>query len=146
MATVIKGDDFALYIEQEVTDGTTTTLEYIMVGCATSSSLSMSTETQGASCKGSGGWEEVTVTTKSWETGTDALYRINSDITGIDLFDMWEAGTLLKVQMGVGTSGGTVYRGTVYITSLEFNGPQGENTTLSASLKGTGPLVKATIA
>lgn len=144
---VIKGDDFALYIEKEVTDGTTTTLQYVMIGCATSSSLSMSIETQGATCKGSAGWDEVTVTTKSWEMSTDALYRTNEDITGIELFDYWKAGTKLNVQLGVGgTSGGVVYRGEVYITSLDFNGPQGENTTLSASFKGTGALTKATIA
>ena len=119
MATVIKGTDFVLSIDL---DGAGVGTHKIM-GCATTSTLTLAAEYSDASCKGSGGWKEGTSGAKSWSMSTDALYRIGADVTGIDLFDLMIAGTVVNVRMGQTTSGGTYFHGNAYITSLDFNSP-----------------------
>lgn len=142
MATVIKGSEFVLSIDLDG-DGVGT---HVMMGCATSSTLSIAAEYSDASCKGSGGWKEGTSGAKSWNMSTDALYRIGADVTGIDLFDLMTAGTKVSVRMGETTSGGTYYQGDAYITQLDFNSPEDGNATLTCTFEGTGPIAKATVA
>jgi TP901-1 family phage major tail protein len=134
----VKGDDFALSID---VDGSGT---LTLVGCATTSELSMSTEEQEATCKGSGGWSESQPTTKSWEISTDGLYQPDSDVSAIDFWALWDAGTIFDVKMGEAGPENTTYSGKAFITSLSFSGPSKENATYSVTVKGTGPLTKVT--
>lgn len=138
----IKGENFVLAVDLDGTGAGALT----MVGCATTSELTRQTASQEATCKASGGWEESQPHTKSWEMTTDGLYQPTSDVSAIDFHDAWVKGTVFEASMGVqGTSGGTYFKGNVYITSLSNSSPNGENVTYSVTLKGTGKLDKVVI-
>ena len=138
MATfeTVRGKDFALSLDMDGS-GTLT-----LVGCATTSDLSMSTEEISATCKASGGWAESQPTTKSWEITTDGLYQPDSTTSAIDLWDLWNSNTIFDASMGEAGESNVTYTGKVFITSLSFSAPDGDNTTYSVTLRGTGQLTK----
>lgn len=131
------------------------------IAYATNHTLTITANTSDVSSKDHGIYGGTEVTSFSWEIQTENLY---TEAAYNDLFDAMIAGaegTKLTVKFGLKseTGDGTVvdgdytnwspkasgfYTGTVYITSLTANAPNGEKATFSATLTGVGKIERAT--
>ena len=152
MANVINGSDLMLFMKVGET--------YQSIAFATSTKLSMNTETVETSSKDSGGkWVNKAARKLSWNMSTDNLFSLDGEGQNFDdLFALWTARTEIEVVFNLETgyaakadvvpTGGWTpltsgqYKGKVLITSLEVNGPNGDNATFTASFEGTGALTK----
>lgn len=142
----IKGKDLMIFIA-----GAATT-------AATSHKLSLKADTSDTASKDSGMWDESEITKLSWDASTDALVSIDADSNSYEaMYDAMLAATPVDVIAGVPANqanimpegGWTVpagtqirYTGKALITSLDLNAGNGDNATMSVSLKGVGPLNK----
>jgi TP901-1 family phage major tail protein len=136
-AEVVKGIDLALSVGG------------VMVGCARSSSISMSTEMLNAACKEVGAWSASLPGQKSWEISTDGVLVVDvpedaAQYRGFDFVKAWLAGTKLAVKFGTDKTGHQVFNGDVYISNVEMTGEYEGEATYSVSLTGTGPLTLTT--
>jgi predicted secreted protein len=134
-----------VYLEADMeTNGT-----YIAVACQTDISLELSTDLIEKLCKDTGGGVSYDEGPKRWTASLSALLALDSTLGGVDLYDLWAAGTTwsLKVQLGAAT-GDVTLTGNVIISSLSINsaGGAGAYATYSASLQGIGLLTKAAVA
>lgn len=141
MATTVLGKDLLMYVD---TSATATPL-YTAVACATSSTLSGSTEFIEATCKGSAGWREGIPGGQSWNMSTDGLYQPDSAVSVIDLMDIWLTKKKVKLAFGMAGSGAVRWTGEAYLSQPEISSPNGEAVTYSVTFEGTGPLTKETI-
>lgn len=148
---IISGKDIMLFF-----DLGNTTLE--TVAYATNHTLDLQTETQGTSNKDSGMWDSARVTKLLWNATSEHF------VGGIGIADphgklvaAWMAAEPIDVylaipsnatngEMPVGgwlppTTGG--YKGKAIITGVTLNAADGQNSTMSISLKGEGALAPA---
>lgn len=143
MAREIAGKDMFLYIQKGG--------EYVLVGCATDSSINVSTATLSAACKSSGGWSESTPGQKSWTASLSGVYKIyeGSEIadnySATELFDAIVAGTKIALRFGTPEEGDTQFAGEGYITSWDLTGSAEDFSTYSVEVTGSGPLTKYTV-
>lgn len=151
--TPINGSDLMLFLKGDAED-------YVSIAFATSHTLSLSTETIETSSKDTGGkWVSKAPRKLSWTTSTENLYAVEGQgKTFDDLFTLWserkEIEVVFSLEKDYATkkdevpSGGWTpieagqYKGTVIITSLEVNAPNGDNATFTASFEGVGALTK----
>jgi predicted secreted protein len=132
MATkIINGTDLALSVGG------------VLVGCATSSSLSVSTEMIDAACKESGSFYDALPGMHTATLSTDGLVKIDvpADATKYRAFDFGQAQlnkTLIAWKFGTAASGEKYYSGNAYITSFELSGEDKQNATYSVSLQVVG--------
>lgn len=142
MGTTVLGRDIMMYVDK---DGAGIGAP-VAVGCAQSSTLSLSTEFIQASCKGDSGWNEGVPGAKSWTMSTDGLYQLDANMGVIDFFDLWNNKTKVTLKFGTATTGDEQFQGEAYVVSLEMNAPNGEEATYSVSFQGTGAITKITAA
>lgn len=122
---------------------------------ATSHRLSLSADTSESASKDDGAWGNSTVTKKRWEASTEALVSMDEGVESFDaMYDLFDAGEPVEIISGRPSNitddgvpeGGweaptqKYYKGMALITSLERNDPNGENSTMSISLRGVGKL------
>lgn len=96
--------------------------------------------------KDGNGWGEYLTGIRNWSVECDGLIVVGEESQD-KLEDAWENGTELPVQLRVplGTSNQyKVYSGNVVVTELNLEAPVDDAFTYKATLKGTGPLTKAT--
>lgn len=123
----------------------------VLVGCVQETSISVDSEMLAASCKSSLGWAESTPGEKSWSASLNGVFRIYTDpdddtnYSAIQLFDAIVAGTKLTIKFGTTTTGDTQFSGDGYLGSWELTGSNGDVSTYSAELVGTGALSKITV-
>lgn len=138
--TTIAGNKVRLYV------GT------IMVGCATSASLSLTKEMLDAACKASGDWSESTPGMKSWTASLEGVYKQydtteeTTNTSVLDFFTLFNDDTKLTIKFGTDVTGDTRFSGECYITDLEITGADGENATYSVEMTGTGPVTTVAVA
>lgn len=148
--SVIKGGDLMLFV-----NGTS-------IGYATSHTLSINADTKETSTKDSGGkWQTSEVGILSWTASSENLmsndqegvgyrelvnYMINkTPITGVFAL---EGNSVAPAKLdNVPTGGWTAqntntFSGTMIITSVELNAPNGENATFTVQFTGTGALTQ----
>lgn len=155
-----KGDDLMLFDSQNKS-----------LAFATSHTLSVTAETVDINCKDTGVWGATLVNKISWEIQSEHLFCTNgyTDLftkmtarTPITVYFGEKMGhgtsdsTIVTTGMEDGInspseywydktstgSKGTLYTGTVVITSLTLNANSGDNATYSVTLKGVGKLTK----
>lgn len=151
MKNIIEGSDLMIFA-QLGSSGTPVSIAF-----ATNSTLSISSESSQISSKdhGSALWNTQTISSMSWEMGTENLYsdEVNN---GFDaLFDAMTSRKEVTVYFSVKsdtafsdstdswtmTAGG--YTGKAYITSLQATASNGETATFTATFTGNGALSKA---
>ena len=103
------------------------------IAFATSHSLTVSTDTQQTSTKDDGGkFQSSDYGIISWSITSE---KNSVDDTTNDNWTPANTGTIGSTTKSLG------YTGTVLITSVEVNAPNGENATFTVQLQGDGPLV-----
>lgn len=157
---VIKGGDLMLFIES----GGPSSPTKKSIAFATNHTLNISADTKETSSKDSGGvWQTSEIGILSWTVSSENLYADAGAGYGYDeLFDMMVARKPIKVVFGIeGDStdlnegklgqapvGGwkpkvdSGYEGSVIITGLSKNAPNGDNATFTVDFTGVGELKK----
>lgn len=142
----IQGGDMMLFVDSK------------SIAYATNHTLEISGETQDTSNKdeGAGGWASNEVSILSWSASSDNLYSVDGEGNNFeDLFDLMiaktpitavfakksQASSVVDVPTG-GWTAGVGYQGTVVITNLTLNAPNGEYATFTAQFQGVGALTK----
>lgn len=142
----IQGGDMMLFVDSK------------SIAYATNHTLTISGETQDTSNKdeGAGGWASNEVSILSWSASSDNLYSVDGEGNNFeDLFDLMiaktpitavfakksQASSVVDVPTG-GWTAGVGYQGTVVITNLTLNAPNGEYATFTAEFQGVGALTK----
>lgn len=133
------------------------------VAYANSHSLSISADTTETSTKtkdnAAGNWNTSKIESFSWSLSSENLYCSDEEQNGShleDLFGAMKSGQPVKVVFGlkketaktvpasgwspVDTDGSFVFQGEAYITSLELNAPDNENSSYTVEFTGTGEL------
>jgi predicted secreted protein len=127
------------------------------VAFSTAAKLEIKLATRETSSKDSGYWKEKLAGRMDWSCSSDALYT--GVLTGTatttsfdELYTLMIARTALTVVFGraTGAAGAQTvdstkkkFTGSAFITSLSVNAPDGDNTSYSISLEGSGSLVMA---
>lgn len=122
------------------------------VAFSTSASLSVSTEVREASSKDSANWKDKGAGRMEWSCSTEGLYNMSTSGTTHsinDLYNFFTGGTAVTITFGSKTgttpswtldSNVKYFTGLAVITGFEFVGADGETSTYSISLEGSGEL------
>ena len=117
-----------------------------VIGKATECSISFSGELRDTSNKDSGGWSEKLPGLKSASISTTALLAYDATHGFEELWTKFAAGTAITAKFSTEVTGDYYHTGTFYITSMEVNAPNEENSTLSISLESSGAITSGTVA
>jgi len=137
---VLNGSDLMLFIKVGATTKT--------IAFATSHKVSIKMKTKPKSSKDSGIWDEITAGRLSWNISADAMTAADDNAfsyddikalqiarTPIDVFSTLATGS--APDWVKATTGG--HTGKAYITSLDQDAKDEDNSTFSITLDGTGP-------
>lgn len=135
----INGTDLLLFHDNE---GTKTAF-----AGSTSHTLSISNSLREAASKDAGDFLEKEYGRFDWSISCDGLVSFDNDYNYDKLFDMMINKESLDVVFGVNSNGSPdtskpQYTGTVKIESLDLSAPDGDNTTYSVTLQGSGAISK----
>jgi hypothetical protein len=125
-------------------------LNGVMVGCATDVELNITRAEDETTCIDSGDFDEFEPGSINWNvsvSGTSRLYTAPDATTNvgyINLTDHLLAGTILDAVAGSVDDGDDVYTGKCWVSNINQKGSNKASGTYSCSLRGTGPLTKAT--
>ena len=125
---VLNGTDLGIYT------GTGTP---VLIGLATTCSITLNRDMRDVSNKDSAGWKALLTGQKNWQASTEMLYNPSSTNGFIALFNAWFNGTLLTLTIK-NSSQDYYWVGTAYVTSVSLNAPNEGNVTASVTLQGTG--------
>lgn len=143
----IKGRDVLLTVTKDVAGVATE----VVVGCASSISLDLDTESDEATCTASGAFKEFEAGQMSWTGGADLSVReardgdADTNVTAENFLDLQIAQTVLtiKFSMGKGASAAK-YKGQCFINKGGLKGGSDQKgvAAYSVGFQGTGPLDK----
>ena len=114
------------------------------IGCATTHSIEINTETRDTSCKGSGNWGSMDYSRFNWSGSADVLF--NLDESGVytrykDIYNLMLAKEIITISSKYTIGSDTFEQtGQAIVTSLPLNAPDKENATFSISFEGVGAL------
>lgn len=132
-AGIVNGKMIGLYVGNE------------LIAYAKSHKLSVKMATRDATSKDSGSWSEKLEGLLEWSVTGDSLFAFDA-IHGVsELFESMTGRTKVSVKLSTEVTGDLKFSGEAFITALDLDAPNEENTTYSYSLEGTGPLTKTTI-
>lgn len=126
------------------------------IALSTSCKLTVSGETLDTASKDSGKWTEKMMKKLSFSASSENCFSAGESINGYDaLMTAMLTMKPIKIQVGIPTNADAdelpeagwtapteAYEGSVLITSLELNAPDGDKATFSVSFDGTGTLKK----
>lgn len=149
-AKYVNGKDLMLFTESAG--------KFTTIALATSCKLSLSGETLDVASKDSGKWGAKIMKKLSFSASSESCFSVDDNINGYDsLMAAMIAMQPIKIQVGIPTNADadelpadgwgaptTAYEGSVLITSLELNAPDGDKASFSVSFEGTGALKKVT--
>jgi len=145
-ANTINGTDLCLF----VTSGGTKRCIALATTCKISTSMSL----RKIASKDSGVWEESAAGRMNFSVDSDNLFTNDIGLSGWtynDLFDTLISRTPIAITFGVTTTSGMGYPQTVgakylsgsgYITKLDLNAKDNDNSSFTVTIEGTGALVR----
>lgn len=147
-ANVINGTDLCLFI----TSGATKRC----IALATTCKISTSMSTRKIASKDSGIWEESASGRMSWTCDSDNLFTQDLNVSGYTydvLVDLMFSRTPVTITFGVVSTSGMGYpqiigtgkslTGSAWITKLDLNAKDNDNTSFTISMEGNGALSHA---
>ena len=123
-----------------VNTGTEGSPVYTDIGGQRSASLSLNLGESDVTSKDSANWSESLPTIRDWSVDFDGLL-LEADAGYAELEDKFFNRTALQVRLT--TAAANTYIGLCNLSSLSQDAPHDGEASISGSLKGTGPLVKA---
>jgi predicted secreted protein len=131
-AGTVEGNIIGIYVDD------------VLIACATSATLDLTTALTDSTCKDNNGAEQVLPGQKSWSMALDGMLAFDATYGWVDLVTAWDDSTLLTVKWGDEEVGDESYTGSAYIDSLSASAPLNEVTTYNVNFRGTGTLLIAT--
>lgn len=119
-----------------------------LIACATSGTFSGSLEVIDATTKDNDGQREVLPGGLTWSMTCEGMVQFDITTTNgsLDLFDLWQDKTQIRVAWTTGQQGDYMYFGLGYITTFEESAGLNEVATFSVTIEGDGAINKALIA
>lgn len=119
-----------------------------LIACATSGTFSGSLEIIDATTKDNDGQREILAGGLSWTMSCEGLIQFDLGATvrsNLDLFDLWQDKTLVRIAWTTGQNDDYMYYGNAYCTSIEESAGLNEVATFSVNFEGDGAVTKAVI-
>ena len=130
---IVKGTLLAIYV-----GGT-------KIAVLTANSLSRSRPTRETANKDSGDWVTRLPNRNTWTISGSAYFAFDAAYGYDDLFDVMDAGTAVTIMRSTEESGDSYYSGDAYLTQLDADDPDDDNSSYSFTFEGSGQLSKAAV-
>lgn len=143
-AKTVKGKDLMVFVGDEA------------IALSTSHKMSVKADVTDTASKDDGIWDDGIVTKMSWEASTESLVSFDENACSYDkLFGMMLAGEPVEIVSGIPSNKANempengwqkpgadqvYYGGKALIISLDWTAANGDNTKMTVSFKGVGPL------
>jgi predicted secreted protein len=112
----------------------------VAVAGATSHSLSLNMDTRESTNKDSEGWRELMESVRSWTASGEGLKSFDAAFGHDDLAALIVNRTKVTVKLSTEETGETFYEGSAWLTNVDADFPNEDNSTFSFTFEGTGPL------
>jgi len=117
----------------------------VLIGCATSSELSVNVDLADATCKDDGGWADHIAGLRDWSISTDGLAQFD-DVNNVgDLYTMLSGRSIVALKFTTNITGDLVFYGNASVASISISAEMESAVTYSVEFTGKGPLLKATV-
>lgn len=120
-------------------------LNNIIIGCATSSELSVNVDLADATCKDDGGWADHIHGLRDWSVSTDGLVAYDGTNNIGDLYTLLSGRTSVTLKFTTNVTGDLVFSGTASVASISVSAEMESAVTYSVEFTGKGALTKATV-
>jgi predicted secreted protein len=120
-------------------------LDNVIIGCATSSELSVNVDLADATCKDDGGWADHIQGLRDWSVSTDGLVSYDGANNIGDLYTLLSGRTSVTLKFTTNVTGDLVFSGTASVASISISAEMEAAVTYSVEFTGKGPLTKATV-
>lgn len=121
-------------------------IDNVIIGCATSSELSVNVDLADATCKDDGGWADHIHGLRDWSVSTDGLVAYDGTNNIGDLYTLLSGRTSVTLKFTTNVTGDLVFSGTASVASISVSAEMEAAVTYSVEFTGKGPLTKATVA
>jgi predicted secreted protein len=118
----------------------------VAIGCTTSMSLSLSSESVDSTCKDNNGARQSLAGQQNWSVSIAGNQVFENTVSVDDLVTLWKNRTEFECKLSTNVTGDVEYTGDAYIESMEIVDNVNEVATWTANVVGTGPITAATIA
>lgn len=120
-------------------------LDNVIIGCATSSELSVNVDLADATCKDDGGWADHIHGLRDWSVSTDGLVAFNGTNNIGDLYTLLSGRTSVTLKFTTNVTGDLVFSGTASVASISVSAEMEAAVTYSVEFTGKGALTKGTV-
>ena len=120
-------------------------LKNVIIGCATSSELSVNVDLADATCKDDGGWADHIHGLRDWSVSTDGLVAYDGTNNIGDLYTLLSGRTSVTLKFTTNVTGDLVFSGTASVASISVSAEMESAVTYSVEFTGKGALTKATV-
>lgn len=120
-------------------------LNNVIIGCATSSELSVNVDLADATCKDDGGWANHIHGLRDWSVSTDGLVAYDGTNNIGDLYTLLSGRTSVTLKFTTNVTGDLVFSGTASVASISVSAEMESAVTYSVEFTGKGALTKATV-
>ena len=117
----------------------------VMIGCATSSELSVNVDLADATCKDDGGWADHIAGLRDWSVSTDGLVAFDDTNNIGDIYTLLSGRTVVALKFTTNITGDLVFYGNASVASISVSAEMEAAVTYSVEFTGKGPLLKATV-
>jgi len=117
-----------------------------IIGCATSSELSVNVDLADATCKDDGGWADHIHGLRDWSVSTDGLVAFDGTNNIGDLYTLLSGRTSVSLKFTTDVTGDLVFSGTASVASISVSAEMEAAVTYSVEFTGKGALTKGVVA
>ena len=116
-----------------------------IIGCATSSELSINVDLADATCKDDGGWADHIAGLRDWSVSTDGLVAYDGTNNIADLYTVLSGRTSVTLKFTTNVTGDLVFSGSASVASISVSAEMAAAVTYSVEFTGKGVLTKGTV-
>jgi predicted secreted protein len=116
-----------------------------IIGCATSSELSVNVDLADATCKDDGGWADHIQGLRDWSVSTDGLVAFDGTNNIDDLYTLLSGRTSVTLKFTTNVTGDLVFSGSASVASISVSAEMEAAVTYSVEFTGKGVLTKGTV-
>ena len=120
-------------------------IDDVIIGCATSSELSVNVDLADATCKDDGGWADHIHGLRDWSVSTDGLVAYDGTNNIGDLYTLLSGRTSVTLKFTTNVTGDLVFSGSASVASISVSAEMEAAVTYSVEFTGKGVLTKGTV-
>ena len=120
-------------------------IDDVIIGCATSSELSVNVDLADATCKDDGGWADHIHGLRDWSVSTDGLVAYDGTNNIGDFYTLLNGRTSVTLKFTTNVTGDLVFSGSASVASISVSAEMEAAVTYSVEFTGKGVLTKGTV-